>query len=757
MPVKIYIIGLFFLFTIGAAAQPASIHLKGQVRDSQGRPIAYASLQVPNRGLGTICNQAGLFSLYLPAESRQDSLLVSMLGYASRKIAIASIQTSIDLLIELDQKAVQLQEVTVRPPDPLELIQQAKARIPLNYFDQPHVLNGFYRIDTRKGEAHIMLSEAVFDIFNPGYSPDDRSQFRLIRIRSIQDEQAMHGLDFGLKPGSIYDYDIVKMFENSGLLGKEGLKNHQFKLRGTTDYYGTEAWLITFDQKDGLKESGYKGRLWLDANTLAFIAFDYSLSPKGVAYAQFANAATRALMKLLGIGIDTRAEHHLIRYKKFGNRWMLSDVRNDHVLRIRSNRGFYDFNADIRVDYLVTGVDTLHQQAFTSNESLGNNKFIENQPRDNDTSFWKDYNTILPDYNTTEIVQQIRERNASFSLKNKVEKRLSKWPKDPAIRLDSIFSFYHANGAFNGTVLVKQKGKVIFQKGYGYANRGTGALNADSTRFRIGSLTKTFTSLLIRQLEQEGKLSLQDSAGKFLPGYVHGGITIEQLLTHTSGIPNYTNKDEYIAELIQKPLSTQELIRKFCSDPLEFAPGNGFRYSNSGYLVLAGIIEKISSQHYADVLQQKIFGPLKMEQSGFSNAPLNSVGYWMGEPEPAYPLANTAGAGGIWSSVTDLLKYDEAMYSSQLLPAAKLQESFVPRADYADWDADYGYGWMIDRKLFSESKSHTIIYHPGTDFGYYSMFVRQPDQQNLVVMLSNNGDFPRFDLTDLVLELINKN
>src|SRR5690349_2366985 len=113
MPVKIYIIGLFFLFTIRAAAQPASIHLKGQVRDSQGRPIAYASLQVPNRGLGTICNQAGLFSLYLPAESRQDSLLVSMLGYTSRRISIASIQTSIDLLIELDQKAVQLQEVTV--------------------------------------------------------------------------------------------------------------------------------------------------------------------------------------------------------------------------------------------------------------------------------------------------------------------------------------------------------------------------------------------------------------------------------------------------------------------------------------------------------------------------------------------------------------------------------------------------------------------------------------------------------------------
>lgn len=756
MPPKIYTFTFLLLCSIGALAQSSSINLKGQVQDSEGKPIGYASILVQKRGLGTICNQAGNFSLWLPAESTHDTILVSMLGFESRQFPVSAIRQNVSFTIRLSSKAVQLQEVVVRPPDPLELIRNALARIPQNYFDQPHVLNGFYRIDTKKGDAHIMLSEAVFDVFNAGYATDSKSQFRLIKMRSVQDDQASHGIDLGLKPGSIYDYDIVKQRNNSPLLGKDGLNNHIFKLRGTTDYYGTEAYLISFDQKDGLKEAGFKGRLWIDAGTLAFIAFDYSLSPKGIDYAQFANAATRTLMKLLSIGIDVKKEANFIRYKQFGNRWILSDVRNDHLLRIHSNRRFYDFNADIRVDYLVTGADTLRREAFAGNESLGSNKFIENQQNDNDTSFWKEYNTILPDYNTTEIVQQIRERNASFSLKSKIEKRLNKLPKDPAMRLDSIFSFYHAQNAFSGTVLVKQKGKVIFQKGYGFANRNTKLPNSDSTRFRIGSLTKTFTSLLIRQLEEEGALSLQDSVGKFLPGYVHGSVSIEQLLTHSSGIPNYTSKDEYIAELMLKPMPTRELITKFCSDPLEFRSGTGFRYSNSGYLVLAGIIEKITSKHYAEVLQLRIFDPLQMKQSGFSNAPLNSIGYWLNEPELVYPLANVAGAGGIWSSVTDLLKYDEAMYTSQLLPQQKLQESFTPRTDYADWDAGYGYGWMIDRKLFSQSGTHTIIYHPGTDFGYFSMFARQPDQQNLVIMLSNNGDFPRFDLTDLVLDLINR-
>jgi CubicO group peptidase (beta-lactamase class C family) len=188
---------------------------------------------------------------------------------------------------------------------------------------------------------------------------------------------------------------------------------------------------------------------------------------------------------------------------------------------------------------------------------------------------------------------------------------------------------------------------------------------------------------------------------------------------------------------------------------LEFKSGDRFRYTNSGYLILAAIIETVTNQSYGQVLSEKIFIPLGMTASGFGPDSINSKGYWYDKPEPLYKIRNTAGAGGIISTTDDLLKWDEALYTDKLLSREKINELFDPKAEYTDWDAWYGYGWMIDRKLFLQSKNHKIIYHPGTDFGYYSMFVRQPDNNNLIILLNNSGDFPRFDMTDLILEEIN--
>lgn len=199
-----------------------------------------------------------------------------------------------------------------------------------------------------------------------------------------------------------------------------------------------------------------------------------------------------------------------------------------------------------------------------------------------------------------------------------------------------------------------------------------------------------------------------------------------------------------------------EILMKYCSDPLEFKPGSGFRYSNSGYLILAAIIENATNKTYEQALKERIFEPLTMGNSGFGLDSINSKGYWLNLPEPGYNIKNVAGAGGIASTVHDLLKWDEALYSTKLLPADKINELFKPRSEYVDWDAWYGYGWMIDRKLFNQSKKHTIIYHPGTDFAYYTMFVRQPDRKSLIILLNNSGDFPRFDMTDLILNVINQ-
>lgn len=745
---------LFIFFLLSRSfifAQTPSI-ITGTVTDTANRPLPYASVRVKGTGSGTVANNAGKFSLQLLLVHSRDTVLISCMGYLEKQVAIKDIPVSGKLSIHLQQQVRDLQEVIVQPLNPLDLIREAIARIPVNYYNQPHISHGFYRIDTKKGEEHIMLSEAVFDIRNPGYSSGRSNEFRLVKMRSVQDDQASHGIDLGIKPKGLYAYDIVGDISESELLNKNGLKNHQFRFRGIITLQGRQAYHISFDQREGLRESLYKGNLYLEVNSMAIMAVRYTRSPRGIQYAKYGTAAERTILKMMGMDIDVQKDDMEITYQQYGDKWLLAGVRNDNTLNFKSNRAYYDFPADIRVDYIVTGVDTANIASFTAKETLGSNKFIEHQEDAVVKDFWKDYNIILADYNSDTIAAAIQARNESLSLKSKLKARMKKLPKDPAVRIDSILSYYYRKGAFNGSALIKHNGQVILRKGYGLADKEKNIPATDTTQFRIGSLTKTFTSLLIQQLAAENKLRLSDPIARYLPGYVHGHVTIEQLLTHTSGIPSYTNAPDALAAVLTANLSVTDILTRYGSDSLEFAPGTRFHYSNTGYLALAAIIEKVTGMQYGEVLNERIFTPLQMKQTVFGNAPLNSKGYWMNAPEPAYNAANTAGAGGIASTVNDLLLWDEAMYTSRLLPQERLQQSFEPRAAYNDWDAWYGYGWMIDRKLFENSRHHRVIYHPGTDFGYYTMFVRQPDTNSLIILLCNTGDFPRFDMADLLLQ-----
>lgn len=747
---KLYPVFLFCFFPLQLFSQKI---IKGTVTDAGGNPLPYASIRIANSGTGTMSNKMGQFTLKVPFTQLSDTVLISFLGYREMRIPIVTLPSN-DIHAKLERQVQDLQEVIIKPLNPLDLLREAIARIPDNYYNRPYISHGFYRVDTKKGEEHIMLSEAVFDIMDQGYAKGRNNSFRLHKMRSVQDEQASHGIDLGIKPKNLYEYDIVHDISESGLLNKKGLGNHQFKLVRVTTFNGYPAYEISFDQREGVKESLYKGRIYLETSSLAIMSVVLSRSPRGLEYAKFGSAGDRALMKLIGLNIDLRKDDITINYQPYGGKWLLAGVRNDNILNFKSNRAFYDFPADIRVDYIITGVDTTGVASFSAKETLGNNKLIEYQEEAFEKDFWEDHNIILADYNSDTIAAAITARNESFSLKRKLQARMKKLPKDPAARIDSILSFYYQQGAFNGSALVKHNGHILLRKGYGMADKEKNVPATNTTQYRIGSLTKTFTSLLIQQLAAESRLQLSDSLGRFLPGYIHGRVTVEQLLTHTSGIPSYTNSSEAVSAVLTGNYTIREILDRFGSDSLEFVPGSQFHYSNTGYLALAAIIERLSDKSYGQALQEKIFTPLGMKQTVFGNTPLNSKGYWMDTPEIVYNPANTAGAGGIASTVDDLLLWDEALNTDHLVSKQRIDQSFEAHASYNDWDAWYGYGWMIDRKLFKASKEHKIIYHPGTDFGYYAMFVRVPETNSLIILLSNTGDFPRFDITDLLLEVI---
>jgi CubicO group peptidase (beta-lactamase class C family) len=186
-------------------------------------------------------------------------------------------------------------------------------------------------------------------------------------------------------------------------------------------------------------------------------------------------------------------------------------------------------------------------------------------------------------------------------------------------KIETLLNQYYKFQEFNGSVLVAEEGQVIYKKGFGLSNMEWNIPNTPDTKFRLGSITKQFTAMLVMQLVEEGKLKLNIPITNYIPEYPKNSgnkITIHHLLTHTSGIPNYTSLPGF-GDIVRDPETPLDLIKTFWELPLEFEPGARFQYSNSGYIVLGYILEKVTGKSYQDLLKEKIFDPTGMKNSGY--------------------------------------------------------------------------------------------------------------------------------------------
>ncbi|OJJ14473.1 hypothetical protein BKI52_42590 [marine bacterium AO1-C] len=752
MPLKLSLILLLLFVQNSLFAQSnTQIVVQGTIyAQATKKPLPFATIAIQGQTIGTISNQKGQFLLRIPSKFNNASLVLSHIGYKSQRLGIQQIVNIKSYYLEEDAQV--LQEVVVTGLTAPTIIRKALDKIPENYYAKPYTHQGFYRLTTQKEDKeYIQASEASFEVYNA--RPTNKNQLKLNKMRAIKHERLMENMELRLQPASIFESDIVQHLDDFRLLNKKGLKNHIFKLKGMRTYEGAQVYVIEFDQRPGWKKPGYKGEFWIDTQSFAFVWFDFGRSPQGIGYLKVGNLAERALMKLMKLKIKLRKERQRYRYQKIGNRYYFKEAQVDLDNFIRNGVRNFQYLSRSKLHYAVTNMQMNQATPFSEKEVLRNKKWIENQSEFLDKGFWSAYNIVLPEVAFATIAQKIDAENRANILKVEVEDWLRSGPKDKAARMDSIITYYHRKGLFAGNALVTYQGKVLLNKSYNRAY----TRNASNTQFRIGSTSKTFTSMLVMLLVKSNQLKLSDPVGKFLPNYAHPQVTIAQLLTHQSGIPSYTNNSEYLQQVLSQPFSSQQMMQQFSSDSLEFVPGSKFKYSNSGYVVLANVIEKITGKPYGEVLQEKILKPLGMTQTYFGNRDNANLakGYLYGKPEPTYPSQNNIGAGGIVSSVEDLLKWSQALDKDVLLPATLRNQLFVPRAEYLDWESDYGYGWMIDKYQFLVSKRHKVHHHPGTDLGFYSMFVKQPDEQITIILLSNTGDFPRFEMSDLILNELN--
>ena len=311
-------------------------------------------------------------------------------------------------------------------------------------------------------------------------------------------------------------------------------------------------------------------------------------------------------------------------------------------------------------------------------------------------------------------------------------------PAQDSARMEKAIRIHVDQGTFMGAALVARGDQVLFNKGFGSANLEWDLPNTPATKFRLGSLTKQFTAVSILLLEERGKLKLTDTVAQHLPDAPEAwkGITMFHLLTHTSGIPNFTSFPE-INTFKLSATPTEKVVAFFRNKPLDFPPGDRYSYSNSGFVLLGYLLEQISGQSYESFVREHLFAPLGMNDSGYDSRSIlrnRASGYARGPDglvnAPFIDMSIPHAAGALYSTTADLLRWTQGLYGGRLLSPDSLQKFTTPNKN------DYALGLGIG----SDVKGRKFYGHSGGIEGFNTRLMYYPETRVTVAVLANvNG------------------
>ncbi|MGI9203311.1 MAG: serine hydrolase domain-containing protein [Woeseiaceae bacterium] len=317
--------------------------------------------------------------------------------------------------------------------------------------------------------------------------------------------------------------------------------------------------------------------------------------------------------------------------------------------------------------------------------------------------------------------------------------------------VDHLFADYSGEGMPGAAVMVVKDGKPVLTKSYGMANIEAGTKIEPRTNFRLASITKQFTATAILKLVERGKLDLDDSIRRYFPEFATfaDSITVRHILQHTSGIQDYEPLygDQFPEQVNDR--GVVEIISR--TDSANFAAGSDYRYSNSGYAILAVLVEKLSGMSFPEFLHQNLFAPLDMSGTvayvdGVTTVIDRAFGYRIVDSGVEYAdqsaWSAVLGDGGVYSSVVDLIKWDQALYAGGLLPQALREASFTPGLE------NYGFGFRID-----EYKSHKRIHHSGSTSGFRNHMQQFPDERLTIIILTNRAEPDVTPLAEQIADL----
>ena len=337
----------------------------------------------------------------------------------------------------------------------------------------------------------------------------------------------------------------------------------------------------------------------------------------------------------------------------------------------------------------------------------------------------------------------------------------SGFAQDKKTRLAEIMKAYHQYNMFDGAVLVAEKGKVVYKGAFGLANREWNIPNRTDTKFMIGSVSKPLTAVLVLIQMQKGLISLDNTVDSYLPEFKNkpaGGVTIRQLLSHTSGMPNYDIIPDFFPRISRQYFTREDYVKVYIDAPLAFTPGTQYAYSSWGYFTLGYIMERVTHKSYDQLMKEDIFSKIQMNNSGSyyhtQVVPGRATGYdysFGGYTSSDFrDQSNTMGTGDIYSTVEDLFKFHLALTNHSLLNKELTDQMFTQGIK----PADYGFGWFNKQFKYSATDSVASNFHLGMTEGFISFIRRVPSTNSMVLILCNSSPTDFFGITNNLFKVL---
>ncbi len=387
----------------------------GVVTDQKNHtPIVFASVFIKGTNIGTVTNAEGKFLIKIPPEDMNDSLGISSLGYKTHYVSYKQLTATLNHF-ELENDVVPLNEVIVRDKDPLSLISAALWDIPFNYSNKPVMMTAFYREFIKKNRNYVSVGEAVLNVYKASYS----SQFNNDRVSIYKGRksQAVRKMDTLLVKflGGPLEVSFLDLVKNPGdLLSWDMLENYNFHLAGVVMMDGRQTYEIQFDQKDTVSYPLFKGSMFLDAKSLAFVALKFEISPK-----QIANAAQYLITKKPArLRAQLENAHYFVKYRKIGKTWYLNYVRLEDQFRFKWEKRLFHSNYTFLSEAAITGISHTNVQKQKAKMRFKYNEAFSEKVSDfQDPKFWGSNNIIEPESSIQSAIKKIR-------------RKLSRWNKD---------------------------------------------------------------------------------------------------------------------------------------------------------------------------------------------------------------------------------------------------------------------------------------------------------------------------------------